>query len=332
MKAGQWITVSSLAVFLCAGCNRSDVGTTEDFSQIKFADVKAEADTGNAAAQYELGVRYQTGNGVLKSPIEAVEWWQKSAAQKFPPAEYDLGMATGRGDGVPKNQQQGFKLVQAAADAGYARAQQAMGFFCFKGSTNIGVTQDRRRAVQWFQAAAGQNLPTSEYFLALCYQNGKGTETNPEAALQWFQRAASNGLADAQIKLGNYYCDKGMAFTKIHPNLPASCLWTNSDFMLGFEWYQKAAIRNCNEAQLRLSAAYAFGCGVEPDQVESYKWLTLASIGSYSNSAVELGEEWKVHGRKVFNPEQIAQGKQLAEEFSKTNQTKTKLLPNLPGL
>ena len=40
------------------------------------------AEQGNAAAQYNLGVRYETGRGGLpKDEAKAVEWYRKAAEQ-----------------------------------------------------------------------------------------------------------------------------------------------------------------------------------------------------------------------------------------------------------
>ena len=41
---------------------------------------------GHATAQYNLGVSYELGKGVVQDAALAVEWYKKAAAQSFEPA------------------------------------------------------------------------------------------------------------------------------------------------------------------------------------------------------------------------------------------------------
>ena len=88
----NWILALVLATLVCAGCKQSNSPVVKDVTQMTFAEVKVAADKGNPAAQFEIGKRFHDGKGILKDSSEAVEWWQKAAAQKFPTAEYNLGL------------------------------------------------------------------------------------------------------------------------------------------------------------------------------------------------------------------------------------------------
>jgi|GEM_PF-2157770 hypothetical protein len=50
------------------------------------------AEKGNASAQYNLGIAYYYGNGVLKDIGAAVTWYEKSAKQGCAEAQYALGV------------------------------------------------------------------------------------------------------------------------------------------------------------------------------------------------------------------------------------------------
>ncbi len=45
----------------------------------------------------------------------------------------------------------------------------------------------------------------AQYSLAICYDNGEGTEKNLEKAFCWCQKAAENGFKEAQYNLATLY-------------------------------------------------------------------------------------------------------------------------------
>jgi hypothetical protein len=56
----------------------------DDAQKESFADLKKAAEAGDAAAQYRLGIAYQTGNGVEKNAEEAARWFRMSAERVMP--------------------------------------------------------------------------------------------------------------------------------------------------------------------------------------------------------------------------------------------------------
>lgn len=69
-----------------------------------FKKIKQKAEQGNAKAQYELGVMYYYGEGVLKKDeIKAVYWYQKAAKQGDADGQYELGYMYYYGNGVSKD-------------------------------------------------------------------------------------------------------------------------------------------------------------------------------------------------------------------------------------
>ena len=94
-------------------------------------ELKTVADKGDPQAQFELGERFHLGKGVLQDSITAVDWWQKAAAQKFPPAELSLGIAYGTGDGVPKSEQKGVEALSSRLRILVGREAQENSWGCF---------------------------------------------------------------------------------------------------------------------------------------------------------------------------------------------------------
>ena len=69
----------------------------------QFDETKALAEQGDADAQYNLGIMYDTGLGVPENDAEAVKWFRKAAEQGYADAQYNLGLMYAKGDGVPEN-------------------------------------------------------------------------------------------------------------------------------------------------------------------------------------------------------------------------------------
>ena len=44
---------------------------------------KKAADQGTAVAQYTIGTMHEKGQGVVRSQIEAVQWYRKASAQQY---------------------------------------------------------------------------------------------------------------------------------------------------------------------------------------------------------------------------------------------------------
>ena len=67
---------------------------------LDFASTKKLAESGNATAQYNLGIMYDNGDGVIEDDKLAVKWYTKAAEQGHASAQYNLGVMYFYGDGV----------------------------------------------------------------------------------------------------------------------------------------------------------------------------------------------------------------------------------------
>ena len=61
---------------------------------------KPLAESGDAIAQYNLGVMYDKGEGVLQDYKEAVKWYRMAAEQGDADAQFNLGKMYRNGEGV----------------------------------------------------------------------------------------------------------------------------------------------------------------------------------------------------------------------------------------
>ena len=83
----------------------------------------------NADAQYKLGIRYYTGDGVEKNHSESVKWFRKAAEQGHAEAQYNLGVCYEKGEGVDKNLAEAAKWYRKVAEQGDANAQRNLGMY-----------------------------------------------------------------------------------------------------------------------------------------------------------------------------------------------------------
>ena len=72
-------------------------------AESKLDETKALADQGMAAAQFNLGITYDTGLGVSENDAEAVKWFRTAADQGHAKPQFNLGNMYYFGEGVPEN-------------------------------------------------------------------------------------------------------------------------------------------------------------------------------------------------------------------------------------
>lgn len=64
--------------------------TREDLEMLE-AQLKSNAEAGDAAFQYELGLLYERQPLLDPDATQAIDWFEKAAAQQHPDADYHLG-------------------------------------------------------------------------------------------------------------------------------------------------------------------------------------------------------------------------------------------------
>lgn len=116
---------------------------------------KKLAESGDAEAQYNLGVMYRQGKGVKQDAAVALQWFEKSAAQGLASAEYYLGHLYDSGDSVNRDPVVAVTWYKKAAEKGNPLAQSNLGVAYASGE---GVPQDIIKAYVWFSLAASQGL------------------------------------------------------------------------------------------------------------------------------------------------------------------------------
>lgn len=166
--------------------------------------LRTRAEKGDAKAQYDLGCRYYSGEGVHQSHVEAAKWYRKAADQGDTTAQWKLGCCYHLGHGVPQDCAEAVKWYLKAAERGNATAQLDLGGCYFEGQI---VKQDYAEAAKWWRKAAEQGDVFAQGNLGLCYYNGYGVQQAYAEALKWCRKAAEQGDGGGQHNLAKCYAE-----------------------------------------------------------------------------------------------------------------------------
>ncbi|MGA2125221.1 MAG: hypothetical protein ABSG76_03620 [Xanthobacteraceae bacterium] len=185
------------AAAIAAGSVAVPAGADKLPAAIGPADLRAAAAAGNAAAAYEIGIRYAEGRGVAQNFEEAIRWLDAAAQGGLAPAQYRLGSLYEKGQGTRKDREAARKLYAAAAEKGNGKAMHNLAVLYAEG---LEGKPDYQMASQLFHRAADRGVSDSQYNLGILYARGIGVEQNLAESYKWFALAADQGDADAGKK------------------------------------------------------------------------------------------------------------------------------------
>lgn len=157
----------------------------------QMRDIKGtieKAKAGDPEAQYNLGISYETGDGLKQDLAQAVGWYEKAVANGNPGACYRLGLLYEFGQGVAADPDKALTLYEKAGLGGSVDAQMKL-------ADHYGG--DRQKAFFWMKKAAEAGLPVAQYNTATSYQVGDGVEKNYEQAVYWYKKAIESGMPQA---------------------------------------------------------------------------------------------------------------------------------------
>jgi len=192
-------------------------------------------------------------------------------------------------------------LISAAAlalsvfgNAGVAHAGAAEGWTAYRQGDYAGALRE-------WEPLAVRGDRVAQFNLGLMYEKGRGISRDMNRAIIWYRRSASQGYADAQNNLGRIYFtgdgvkeDYKEALTLFHAAAEQGVAW--SHFFLGMIFA-------------------GGGGGIEPNPVEAYKWLTLASSLHAERKAREDALLSRADVARKLSPVQIAVAEKLAHEW-----------------
>jgi len=281
-----------------------------------FQWYRKAAEQGDPEAQNKVGVFYSLGRGTDRSKEEAVTWYLKAARGKSAKAMFNLGAAYYNGDGVTTDDVESYAWFLLAHEAGYPAADDAI-----------------KRA----ESEKLANRSAAFAKIGQMYITGDELPKDPMEALKWDRKAADAGDVEADVKVTSLLLSSGRSPTqeeyaearkrceeaanrRFSPG--AYCLaliysrglGTAKDPVESTKWFGRAADLGNARAALELGEAYWKGIGVQPDLVNAYMWVWLAS-----SSKVPGADQDEQALRKELDAKQTQRAKQKAAEWLRTH-------------
>ena len=253
------------------------------------------AQEGIPAAEYNLGVLYEKGQGVPQDLAKAASFYRKAADQGVTTAQLALGRLNAGGRGMPKDYIESYKWLSLAilstTDSEQRKAVTDLRDMLTKLMSPAQLTEARKLVAMWKPVPPSQydpetisNNQTSPHVDAgvtrqlvagiAAYNAGdyKGASTI-------WTSLANSGDREAQNNLGQLY---------------SQGLGVHRDYTLAAEWFQKAADQGMPEAQRSLGSAYLSGRGVTKDYAMAVYWSRKAADQGFAEAQYQLGDLYKL--------------------------------------
>ena len=165
-----------------------------------FMEWYSAAEQGDSEAQYNLGLMYDYGEGVVQDYSAASAWYSKAAFQGHSEAQFNLGILFGNGHGVEQNDSEAAACYMEAAKQGHHEAQFNLGVLYYSGQ---GVKQSDATAAEWYYRSAVGGYADAQFNLGMMMMDDPEAEQNLTEAVEWLQKAADQGHTQASEVLDN---------------------------------------------------------------------------------------------------------------------------------
>jgi uncharacterized protein len=243
-----------------------------------LAQLHAEAEGGNPAAQLKLALAYESGVGVSQDDRLAALWYRRAAEQGNSEAQDTLGSEYLIGQGLEQNKKEAVNWFRKSVRQGNANAMYHLGVAYYNGD---GVAVDDSLSYAWFIVAseagnqsAGEATKRAESELkpvrvdrafekiAEMYEKGRSLPENQAESVRWWSKAAARGDHDAQVGLG-------LALV--------SGQGISADFAKGRHLCNESAKVNDHRAEYCMGYIYQRGLGVTRDAKKARSWYVQAA-------------------------------------------------------
>lgn len=250
------------------------------------------AEAGSAASRYALGLATLRGQGVPKSPEQALRLFRLAADQGNADAQAMLGFMHVHGMGTARDVDQGLVWLRRAAERGVANAQYELGH---RYRWDGGAGQDYALAMRWLTQAADQDHGDAMADLGGMYRNGEGVPRDFGQAEFWYRRGALLGNSVAMYRLGTVY-ENGESVPR--------------DYAKAATLYRAALKLGNSDGAVNLGLLYENGTGLEQD---------YGAAAALYRQASEQGNHYGTRNLAVLhlNGHGVARDASLAAELNR---------------
>ncbi|XP_041079752.1 death ligand signal enhancer isoform X3 [Polyodon spathula] len=200
MKNLQSVTDSSISTILnIIGLEYTKAG---DY-RTAFSCFSMAASQGYCKAQFNLGVCYEKGRGVVKNMEKAAVYYKQAATAGHSQAQYQYAkyILHSKATGDTTDTRRTIRLMEQAAASGLKEAQAYLGVLFTREPY-----RDEKKAVLYLKMAAQNGDSQSQFNLGQCYERGFGVRQCYRTAIDHYRQAAEAGNGKAQLTLTNLYC------------------------------------------------------------------------------------------------------------------------------
>ncbi len=233
----------------------------------EIGDLECLAKSDDCCAQYQLGLKYYNGEGlVVKNVPKGLELIKLSSKNCLSSREYlqssifkDNFYKKGIELFNKKDYNDAVNILKDAVEHGHAQSQYALGVMFEKG---LGVPKNEAEAMRLYKLAAEQDNADAQVNLAKMFENGIGASKNDAEAVRLYKLAVAQGNAEAQVYLGWKY-NKGNG---VQQNLAEA-----------IRLYRLSAEQGNADAQNNLGKMFENGTGVQENYREAARLYRLAA-------------------------------------------------------
>jgi uncharacterized protein len=188
------------------------------------------ANSGNSAAQHELGLRYLIGKDFIPDTAKALYWIQKAADKNLVPARYNLGILLYNGWGIEWNPFTAYRHFQYAAKQGMAEARYAYGLLL---TDNLIVPRNYTEAYRWIKMAADSGYTPAEEVLTEFEKRGILSYIYSRQDINWPGSDSVKYQVPQKVKSG---------VKPVFLNISSDSIWKPDDQMLWREVWDNNGI------------------------------------------------------------------------------------------
>ncbi|MBF0323225.1 MAG: sel1 repeat family protein [Magnetococcales bacterium] len=153
------------------------------------------AEKDDPRAQFLVGRMLEEGQGVVRDPLKAAQWYRRAAQQGHAESQARLGFLYLGGTDVPQDNNEALKWFQTAAQENQHPIAQA--YLCSIYAEGTIVPADQKLSLEWCRKAAERGVPAAQTMMGFHHALGKALPMDRAVARQWFELAAKQGYAGA---------------------------------------------------------------------------------------------------------------------------------------